>query len=150
MKFRCRALNPWISLNELCAVFPSSLCRGGPQVPLIMWQISSWCWFKGDNVCLVHACFSTAKRLPADALAQLLHPPANNLPSWCCIFFESLEFCEKCSPLTHSLTRSLSVSLPPSLLPHPLPLSLCRIWFHNFWEWRHRRESLWNSFSWNQ
>ena len=54
MKFRCWARALWISLNELCAVFPSSLCRGGPRVPLIMWQISSYSWFKEDNVCLVH------------------------------------------------------------------------------------------------
>lgn len=122
MKFRCWALDPWISLNELCAVFPSSLCRGGPQVPLIMWQISSRCWFKGDNVCLAHWCCSSAKRLPADAPAQLLHPAANNLPSWWCISIESLKFFLWKVLSANSLTNSFSLSLPS--LSFSLPLLL--------------------------
>ena len=145
MKFRCWALAPWISLNELCAVFPSSLCRRGPRVPLIMWQISSYSWFKEDNVCLVHLFFSMPEPISTDVLAQFLDLAPDNIPSLGALFFFLLWVA---GVLLRLSTNSHSL---PSFSPPPfLCFSLHRIWFHNFWEWRHRRESLWNSFSWNQ
>lgn len=107
------AVTQWISLNELCAVFPSSLCGRGPRVPLIMWQISSYSWFKEDNVSLVHLFFSPPEPISTDVLAPLSGIwPRNNNPSCCafsCSFVEAL-------PLTFS-TLFLS--------PRPSSVSPC-------------------------
>ena len=119
MKFRCWALAPWISLNELCAVFPSSLCRRGPRVPLIMWQISSYSWFKEDNVCLVHLFFSMPEPISTDVLAQFLDLAPDNIPSLGALFFFLLWVA---GVLLRLSTNSHSL---PSFSPPPFSVSPC-------------------------